>query len=440
MGSKLLGAGTGRIYAFIEKLLYSTDVEKIYMLIRETQQLTALVRLSDMLENPVFTRIKKEKPKALEKIVPILGDIEKTNLGMTSTDEKTLIDKVSIVIHSAATTKFNEPLLKALQINYEGTRKVLSLCKKIKNVQAYIHISTAYTNTDKNVIEERVYPMPVDVSYIYNELARIGNNKDKISTLLYGKPTTYTFTKALAESLIATEHENIPTVIIRPTMVASSFNEPLKNWTDNMSFHTTILLSGATGLNRVIRGKSSNIVDFVPIDYVTNFTLVAAATLPRSSKLAVYNCGTSSINPIHLDEIFKYFNKANIKFNSNDSRFPKVFIVESELARDILTFITQIIPAYVFDTLLKIKGKQTRYVKLQRKFIYARNKYEYFNRYSWIFKTDKLLDIYKNISEKDRREFPLNLSDIIWPEYMMTYAKAVQELLLTQKKDNKTMP
>ncbi|KPJ06883.1 Putative fatty acyl-CoA reductase CG5065 [Papilio machaon] len=360
--SVFITGGTGFLgKAFIEKLLYTTDIEKIYILIRETQQLRAHVRLRNILENPIFSRLKKEKPNALEKVVPIPGDIVKPNLGISSTDERLLIDKVSVVIHSAATINFNEPLLKALEINYEGTRKVLSLCKKIKNVQAYVHISTAYSNTDKKIVEEHVYSMPADVSYIYNELARVGNDKDKISTLLYGKPNTYTFTKALAESLIATEHENIPTVIIRPTMVAPSINEPFKSWLDNVSLPTTFLLCGATGMNRVIRGKKSNIIDFVPIDYVTNFTLVAATTLQKSSKLAVYNCGTSSTNPIHLDEVFNYFNKANIKFTSNDSRFPKVFIVESQLARDILTFITQILPAYIFDTLLKMKGQQPRH-------------------------------------------------------------------------------
>ncbi|XP_045534626.1 putative fatty acyl-CoA reductase CG5065 [Papilio machaon] len=448
--SVFITGGTGFLgKAFIEKLLYSTDIEKIYILIRETQQLRAHVRLRNILENPIFSRLKKDKPNAFEKVVPIPGDIVKPNLGISSTDERLLIDKVSVVIHSAATINFNEPLLKALEINYEGTRKVLSLCKKIKNVQTYVHISTAYSNTDKKIIEEHVYSMPADVSHIYNELARVGNDKDKISTFLCkyeiynssikqlrnGKPNTYTFTKALAESLIATEHENIPTVIIRPTMVAPSINEPLKSWLDNVSLPTTFLLCGATGMNRVIRGKKSNIIDFVPIDYVTNFTLVAATTLQKSSKLTVYNCGTSSTNPIHLDEIFNYFNKANIKFTSNDSRFPKVFIVESQLARDILTFITQILPAYIFDTLLKMKGQQPRYVKLQKKFIYTRNKYEYFNRNTWIFKTDKLLDINKNMSEKDRKEFPFNVSNIIWSEYMITYAKAVQELLKQQRKD-----
>lgn len=48
---------------------------------------------------------------------------------------KIFVFQVSVVIHSAATTNFNEPLLKALEINYEGTRKVLNLCKKIKNIQ-----------------------------------------------------------------------------------------------------------------------------------------------------------------------------------------------------------------------------------------------------------------------------------------------------------------
>ncbi|XP_013149064.1 PREDICTED: fatty acyl-CoA reductase 1-like [Papilio polytes] len=348
--SVFITGGTGFLgKAFVEKLLYSTDIEKIYMLIRETQHLRAQVRLNTILENPIFSRLKEEKPKALDKIVVIPGDIEKHNLGISLANEDVLINNVSVVIHSAATTNFNEPLLKALEINYEGTRKVLNLCKKIKNIQAYVHISTAYSNTDKKVVEEHVYPAPADVSYVYNELKRLGNDKNKISTLLI---ELYSLCFAHGQF-----YQNI------------------------------------------------------------------------SSKLAVYNCGTSSINPIHLDEIFKFFNKANIKFTSNDSRFPKCFVVESKLTRDIVTFITQLLPAYIYDILLTLKGDRPRYVKLQKKFIWTRNKYEYFNRNSWIFKTDKLLNIYKNISEKDRLDFPFDMYNINWSEYMTTYAKAVQQFL-----------
>ena len=39
-------------------------------------------------------------------------------------------------------------------------------------------------------------------------------------------PNTYTFTKALAEHLIKKESENIPIMIVRPSIVSSSISDP----------------------------------------------------------------------------------------------------------------------------------------------------------------------------------------------------------------------
>ena len=39
-------------------------------------------------------------------------------------------------------------------------------------------------------------------------------------------PNTYTFTKSLAEYLIQKESENIPFMIVRPSIVSSSISDP----------------------------------------------------------------------------------------------------------------------------------------------------------------------------------------------------------------------
>ena len=44
--------------------------------------------------------------------------------------------------------------------------------------------------------------------------------------LLDKYPNTYTFTKALAEHLIKREAENIPFVIVRPSIVSSTMSDP----------------------------------------------------------------------------------------------------------------------------------------------------------------------------------------------------------------------
>ena len=44
--------------------------------------------------------------------------------------------------------------------------------------------------------------------------------------LLDKYPNTYTFTKAMAEYLIQKESDNIPFMIVRPSIVSSSISDP----------------------------------------------------------------------------------------------------------------------------------------------------------------------------------------------------------------------
>lgn len=46
----------------------------------------------------------------------------------------------------------------------------------------------------------------------------------------HGWENTYTFTKAMGEMLITNERENIPVVIIRPSVIESAYREPFPGW------------------------------------------------------------------------------------------------------------------------------------------------------------------------------------------------------------------
>lgn len=54
--------------------------------------------------------MKNEQPGAISKLIAIHGDLTREGLGISESDVKLLIDNVSIVFHSAATVKFDEPL------------------------------------------------------------------------------------------------------------------------------------------------------------------------------------------------------------------------------------------------------------------------------------------------------------------------------------------
>jgi len=61
------------------------------------------------------------------KVVPIVGDLTIKKLGISNEDRAVLIEEVDILINSAASTNFDDPLLEALNINYFGCLRMLDL-------------------------------------------------------------------------------------------------------------------------------------------------------------------------------------------------------------------------------------------------------------------------------------------------------------------------
>ena len=89
---------------------------------------------------------------------PISGDLLKENLDLSKEDEEDLIENLHVIINCAASIDFNARLEDAIKINILGSLRVLSLAKKIKNLQNFLHVSTSYVNCNKfGYIEEKIY-------------------------------------------------------------------------------------------------------------------------------------------------------------------------------------------------------------------------------------------------------------------------------------------
>ncbi|RHN60538.1 putative alcohol-forming fatty acyl-CoA reductase [Medicago truncatula] len=53
---------------------------------------------------------------------------------------------------------------------------------------------------------------------------------------LYGWPNTYTFTKAMGEMLLVHHKDNVPLIIIRPTMITSTNKDPFPGWIEGLRY------------------------------------------------------------------------------------------------------------------------------------------------------------------------------------------------------------
>ena len=161
--SIFITGGTGFVgKVLIEKLLYEfPTLNKIYIMLRPKSGQLIRRRLDELTECQVFERIRRQYPERLQKLYAVSGDIRYPGLGINPIDLQTIRDNVSIIFHSAATIRFDEPLKYALLINTLGTKRVVQLAKKLKNLRSFVHVSTAYCTVNKQKIDECVYFEPI---------------------------------------------------------------------------------------------------------------------------------------------------------------------------------------------------------------------------------------------------------------------------------------
>ena len=208
----LLSGCTGFLgKVILEKLLRSCpDIGQIYILLRSKRHKQPLDRIKDdILDSMCFQRCKRERKDfiqyAIDKISYIAGDLLKENLGMTEDDRKFVTDNCDVIINSAASVNFDDPLQDALKINYFGCMRVLQLAKECKKLQVFTHVSTCYVNCDRSeYCGEVIYGKDDDVELKVQKIMEMNPAEvaQKQPELLGNFPNTYTFTKNLAEKAL----------------------------------------------------------------------------------------------------------------------------------------------------------------------------------------------------------------------------------------------
>ncbi|KAH9635409.1 hypothetical protein HF086_006649, partial [Spodoptera exigua] len=282
---------------YIEKLLYSCkEIDKIYLLVREKKNESINKRIENLLDNPLFTRLKKTDPESFKKLVPISGDIRLPKLGLKPEDEQTLIDNV------------------------------------------FLYISTAFTHTQKKVLVETVYPSPAKVEDIYKFIEEYGD--DEQATLKF------------------------------------------ISWLDNWYGSTPFLMNASEGWLRIIRGNYNSGIDFIPVDFVTNLSIVAAAKAKRTNEVQVFHSTTSADNPTDWSDFKNYF----------------------------------------LDEVVR-RGKIIR----------LRDSYEHFSSNAWIMRSDRTRQLHASLSPEDQEKFQCDPTHINWPEYLKDYCRGVLKYLKPRK-------
>jgi alcohol-forming fatty acyl-CoA reductase len=200
-------------------LMRMGNLKEILLLSRPKKGKTNDERLRQILSGFLFQEMENFDKKFLNKLKLVNGDMEIENLGISNEDREYIKSHVEVIVHGAATVKFDEELRKAIMINIRGTKHILDTATKCLKLQSFVHISTAYSQCPRSEIKETFYEPPLDFHQTLQLL-----NLDKIelaaltTKLIAPWPNTYSFTKAISEDMMRQYQDQLRIAIVRPSI------------------------------------------------------------------------------------------------------------------------------------------------------------------------------------------------------------------------------
>ncbi|XKL65007.1 hypothetical protein PGB90_005093 [Kerria lacca] len=295
----------------IEKLLRTCPhINHIYVFVRSKRTVSPQERFNKIFNDKFFRRLEYEVPNFRQKLTLVNGCLDQPGLDLSKEDRQTIINKVNIIYHCAATVRFDEVLRNAITINALGTREIIRLAREIKNLKVCMFVSTAYSFCFQSEIEEKV--ISVDINYedliqkvkLQNDDELMKEEQKALKTW----PNTYTFSKALTETMIEKECKDLPFGIFRPSAIVSTCKEPVKGWINNVFGPIGFTLGFSLGIVHVYYGDlDADIVDFVPVDYVVNALICSSRETYLKYKetpmIGTWNIKTNTLNALAVTPV-----------------------------------------------------------------------------------------------------------------------------------------
>ncbi|KAL7596243.1 alcohol-forming fatty acyl-CoA reductase [Lactuca sativa] len=326
---------------FVEKILrVQPNVKKLYLLIRAPDTESALQRFNtEAVAKDLFKLLKETHGENLqkflsEKVTPVAGDITYEDMGIQdSTLKEEMWRDIDVVVNVAASTNFDERYDVALPLNTFGARHVMNFAKKCVDIKLFLHVSTAYVSGEKpglmletpyhlgeslngttgldidherKIIEEKLKELKCDDNANEKSIKIAMKDLGMERANHYGWPNTYVFTKAMGEMIIGHLKGDMPVVILRPTIVTSTYKEPFPGWVEGIRTIDSLALGYGKGRLTCFLGDPQAVYDVVPADMVVNAMIVAiAAHANQTFSETIYHVGSSVSNPLKFTRIQK---------------------------------------------------------------------------------------------------------------------------------------
>ena len=351
------------------------EIRHIYVVLRGKGR-SVRERFERMVESsPAFKPLHDEHGEKLAhflrgRITLLEGDVSRPNLGIDDITARRLRKEVDVLVNFAGLVDFNPDLRDALDSNVRGLVHVADFVQACDHA-GLVHVSTCYVAgqregfIDETIVahstpngrpfdpvqEHHLLEVAIEETVRAHDEPEVHDEiRDLVVTRLRergdegkesriramcqrlhrrrlkealidlgtqralerGWPNTYTYTKAMAESLLAARGNKLAWTIIRPAIVESAIAFPFPGWNEGFNTSGPLVYLAGTWL-RHIPARPEIALDVIPVDLVCNGLTIAAAALMRGEQAPVYHCGTSDLNRLSMERIFELSSLAHRK-------------------------------------------------------------------------------------------------------------------------------
>uniref|UniRef100_A0A803R2I9 Fatty acyl-CoA reductase n=2 Tax=Cannabis sativa TaxID=3483 RepID=A0A803R2I9_CANSA len=338
----LITGGAGFVAKmFVEKILRTQpNVKKLYVLLRPSQCNSPPQRFqTQVMEKELFRLLRAKWGKEFdsfiwERVEAVGGDISDENLGIKDAILRDHMFKhIDFIVNCAATTDFFERYDVALATNTIGIYNILNFAKKCLKLKKLLHLSTAYVCGEKEgIISEKAFEFgetltktftkldfKIEKEFVAHRLSQLRETKASESAINanmrelgterakhFGWPNTYVFTKAMGEMCVEQFKDDVPTIILRPTMIVSTYKEPFPGWIEGLRTMDTLIVGIGKGKLPFFLGIPTVALDLIPGDMVVNAMILS---MVFGEGGMIYHVGSSIKNPVYISEIRNYIHR-----------------------------------------------------------------------------------------------------------------------------------
>ncbi|KAK6944000.1 Fatty acyl-coenzyme A reductase, NAD-binding domain [Dillenia turbinata] len=414
----------------VEKLLRTVpNVGKIFVLIQAKDQEAALRRLkSEIINSELFKCIKQIQGSSYEdfmlsRLVPVVGNICEPNLGMHN----------DVALEIAR--EVDQPILRLMRAYVNGKRqgnvmeKPLYEGETIAKEKCLYSKNSVPSNLDVDA-EIRICSTSKFVSED-NEQTQAMKEMGIKRAKLYGWQNTYEFTKAMGEMIINSEREDVPLVILRPSIIQSTFQDPFPGWIEGNRMADPLILNYGRGLLPAFVGNAKTVIDVIPVDMVVNALIAAIAKhgIARKPGIKVYHVASSLVNPLEVGDMFNYSSEyfdssPMVDLNGRRKRgIEKMKFISSveEFSKYIWAETSQEMGLNGDNNILDAKGFERLQIKCRKRVNHALHLakiYEPYMFYGAWFDNGNIQKLMEEMSEEERQSFNFDVECVVWKHYI----------------------